>query len=223
MNTQAVLIERIYGRPIMSSIHGFFSIGGLVGSGVIAATLALDVPLLATLGTICALASCCALLSSNILITGYADEEPAEPGETGNAAASRRPWGRIALLAAVSFGLMLAEGTAYDWSALNLVERYDQSEAVGAIAFGAFGAFSAFSAFSATMVVGRFSADTVSARLGPVAVLRLGSAIAMAGMTLVICSPTPVLSVIGWGDIRPRNGRRRTAAIHRGRQRLQPV
>ncbi|PVY33055.1 putative MFS family arabinose efflux permease [Williamsia muralis] len=189
MNTQAVLIERIYGRPIMSSIHGFFSIGGLIGSGVVAATLAVDVPLLATLGTCCALAICCALLLSNTLITGYADEEPGEPGETENAAASRRPWGRIALLAAVAFGLMLAEGTAYDWSALYLVERYDQPEAIGAIAFGA---------FSATMVVGRFSADTVSARLGPVAVVRLGSAIAMVGMTLVICSPTPVLSVIGW-------------------------
>ena len=188
MNTQAVLIERGYGRPIMSSIHGFFSIGGLVGSGAVAVTLAVNTPLPATLGTCCFLAVVCIVLLSKNLMTGHAEEESGPSGEPGNYAASR-PWGRIALLAAVAFGLMLAEGTAYDWSALYLVEHYDQPEAVGAIGFGA---------FSATMVVGRFSADKVSARLGPVAVVRLGSAIAVIGMTLVICSPTPVLSVIGW-------------------------
>jgi predicted MFS family arabinose efflux permease len=188
MNTQAVLIERIYERPIMSSIHAYFSIGGLFGSGVVAATLALDVPLLVTLGTCCAIGIGVALWLSTTLMTGTPGVDAMDATGKPQAPAAR-PWGKIALLAAVAFGLMLAEGTAYDWSALYLVERYDQPEAVGAIAFGA---------FSATMVVGRFSADTVSARLGPVTVVRLGSATAMVGMAMVICSPTPVLSVIGW-------------------------
>jgi MFS family permease len=189
MNTQAVMIERTYSRPIMSSIHAYFSIGGLFGSGVVAATLALDVPLVATLGTCCAIGIVCALGLSKTLLTGKPGDDSATAEGDPTRVDAPRPWARIALLAAVAFGLMLAEGTAYDWSALHLVERYDQPEAVGAIAFGA---------FSATMVVGRFSADTISARLGPVAVLRLGSAAAMIGMTMVICSPTPVLSVVGW-------------------------
>ncbi len=69
------------------------------------------------------------------------------------------------------------------------MERYDQLESIGAIAFGA---------FSATMLVARFSADAVSSRLGPVAVVRLGSTIAIAGVVLVISAPAPVLSVVGW-------------------------
>uniref|UniRef100_UPI00235EEAEA MFS transporter n=1 Tax=Rubrobacter calidifluminis TaxID=1392640 RepID=UPI00235EEAEA len=34
MNTQAVAVERGYGRPIMSSFHAMFSLGGLAGSVV---------------------------------------------------------------------------------------------------------------------------------------------------------------------------------------------
>ncbi|MFC7713529.1 MFS transporter [Nonomuraea recticatena] len=33
MNTHAVEVERAYGRPLMSSFHGMFSAGGLLGAG----------------------------------------------------------------------------------------------------------------------------------------------------------------------------------------------
>ena len=39
MNVQAVAVEERYGRPIMSTFHGVFSVGGLVGAasaGVVA-------------------------------------------------------------------------------------------------------------------------------------------------------------------------------------------
>ena len=34
MNAQAVVIEQGYGRSVMSSFHGFWSVGGLAGSAV---------------------------------------------------------------------------------------------------------------------------------------------------------------------------------------------
>lgn len=189
MNSQAVLTERAYGRPIMSSFHGYFSVGGLVGSGVVAATLAAGVPLLVTLWTFCGIGLVSALLLSGSLLTGRPGDGVDDDDVVDGGSGAPRPWGRIALLSTVAFALMLAEGTAYDWSALYLVERFDQPEAIGAIAYGA---------FSATMVIARFSADPVSARLGPVAVVRLGSLIAVAGVALVILAPTPALSVVGW-------------------------
>lgn len=188
MNSQAVLTERAYGRPIMSSFHGFFSVGGLVGSGVVAATVATDVPLPATLLACCVLGVGTALLLARSLLAGRPGDGRSQAQIVADGP-ERKPWGRIALLAAVAFSVMLAEGTAYDWSALHLVERFDQPEAMGAVAFGA---------FSATMVIARFSADAVSARLGPVAVVRVGSLVGFAGIALVICSPTPLLSVAGW-------------------------
>ena len=50
MNAQAVAVERAYRRPIMSSFHGFFSLGGLAGSLVVAATLWAQVGVAATVG-----------------------------------------------------------------------------------------------------------------------------------------------------------------------------
>ena len=34
MNAHAVLVEERYGRPIISSFHGLFSLGGLIGAGL---------------------------------------------------------------------------------------------------------------------------------------------------------------------------------------------
>ena len=43
MNAQASEVERLCGRPIMSSFHALFSLGGLAGSGLVAASVALGV------------------------------------------------------------------------------------------------------------------------------------------------------------------------------------
>ncbi|MFD1333920.1 MFS transporter, partial [Methylopila musalis] len=42
MNAQAAAIEKAYGRPIMSSVHAFFSIGGLFGAAGAGGLIALD-------------------------------------------------------------------------------------------------------------------------------------------------------------------------------------
>jgi len=34
MNAQAVGVEKAYGRPILSSVHGMFSAGGIAGAGI---------------------------------------------------------------------------------------------------------------------------------------------------------------------------------------------
>ncbi|NED69182.1 MFS transporter, partial [Streptomyces sp. SID10244] len=93
-----------------------------------------------------------------------------------------------ALLAAVAFALMLAEGTAYDWSALHVVETFDTRESIGAIAFGA---------FSAAMTVSRFGVDEVASRVGPVAVIRWGALIGMTGMLLAILAPSAGWAIAG--------------------------
>src|SRR5262249_56018490 len=43
MNAQAVLVEQAWERPIMSSLHGLFSLGGLAGAGLAAGVMALGV------------------------------------------------------------------------------------------------------------------------------------------------------------------------------------
>lgn len=189
MNAHAVVVEQAGNRPIMSAFHGFFSLGGLVGSGIVAVGLFLDVPVVATVAVVAVVSVAGIAATRPSLIAGRhrsADATPA-PDEGSRFPAGLR--GRIVLMAAVAFALMLAEGTAYDWSALHTTERFGVGDGVGAIAFGA---------FSATMLVGRFLADRVTARFGPVAVVRGGAAVAAIGMVVVIAAPTPAVGIVGW-------------------------
>lgn len=198
MNAQAVAVERAYGRPIMSSFHGWFSAGGLVGSGVVAVTLWTDAGAVPTV----ACAAAAGLVVVAVVAADLRGRESlgaAAPGgigdETASDAKASSSWWelvdrrRLVLLAVVAFGLMLSEGTAYDWSALQIVESHDTAEALGAVAFGA---------FSATMTITRFVVDRAVGAVGAVRVLRGGALVGIAGMALAICAPGPMLSLVGW-------------------------
>lgn len=201
MNAQAVAVERAYRRPIMSSFHGFFSLGGLAGSLVVAATLWAQVGVAATVGVssllgLILVAVCARSLvapdGGGLVETTQSDTVGSDVGDESTAKA--RWWHgldlrRLAILAAVAFALMLAEGTAYDWSALQIVEDFGTRDAVGAVAFGA---------FSAAMTIARFGIDPIAARLGPVWVVRAGSALGICGITLAIFAPEPIIAIVGW-------------------------
>ncbi|MFE3322390.1 MFS transporter [Nocardia sp. NPDC059195] len=101
----------------------------------------------------------------------------------------RRRTQKVFSLGCIAFVLLLAEGVAADWSALQVREHLDTSEAAAALAFGA---------FSATMTLGRFLADRVSGAIGPVAIVRYGSLLAAAGFAVVIASPWLPLTLLGW-------------------------
>ncbi|PTR22953.1 fucose permease [Rhodococcus sp. OK519] len=185
MNSQAVLVERQYHRPIMSAFHGMFSIGGVAGSLVGAVTIKAGWSPATTLAAASVLGVVVIAVCTPRLLPPSAHPRPEHR--------ARRPRGRysprVLALGAVAFALMLAEGVANDWTTLQVKEHLDVSESVAALAFGA---------FSLTMTVGRFTADRVSSALGPVAVVRYGTLIAAAGMTLVVVSPWLATTLLGW-------------------------
>lgn len=183
MNSQAVVLERQYGRPIMSAFHGLFSAGGIAGSLVGAATLALEVSPPVTLAAAGAVSVLLIAASGRYLVHTSPAPRPSSPARRGGY--SRR----IVLLGGVAFALMLCEGVANDWSALQVQERLDSPASIAALAFGA---------FSATMTLGRFVADRVSARIGGAGVIRYGTLLAAVGMGTVMASPVLPLTLAGW-------------------------
>ncbi|MXP22629.1 MFS transporter [Gordonia sp. HNM0687] len=192
MNAQAVAVERRYRRPIMSSFHGFFSVGSLLGSGIVALTLWLDVGVIATVAASAVFGLFVALAVSRDLLVPGVDEDAATAAPIGDRpsrwwhAIDRR---RLLTLAAVAFALMLAEGTAYDWSALHVVETFGTPESVGALTFGA---------FSAAMTLARFGIDPIAAAVGPMVVVRAGALIGLAGMTVAVLAPAAGWAIAGW-------------------------
>ena len=193
MNAQAVQVEQGYGRPIMSSFHGWFSAGGLVGSGVVALGLWLGWAVQVTVAVLCALGVVVVVTASRALL-GKRTVSTTDAAATGGSWWREVDLRRLFLLAALAFVLMLAEGTAYDWSALHIVETFGSAEAVGAIAFGC---------FSAAMMVARFGIDPIAHRVGAVAVVRGGAIVGMVGMGVALAPSSPgaasaATAIVGW-------------------------
>ncbi|MFG2358429.1 MFS transporter [Streptomyces sp. NPDC048521] len=189
MNAHAVQVEKAYQRPVMSAFHATFSVGGVLAAFAGAAAIDIGWGPATTLATAAGIGVIVALVSARGLLravpTTPATDANGEP-EVHKSAVPARIW----LLAGVALLIMLCEGAANDWSVLHLKTVLGAPESTAAFAYGT---------FAATMTIGRLLADRVSARFGPIAVLRYGAALATAGITLVALSPWIWAALAGWG------------------------
>ncbi|ANB00116.1 MFS-type transporter [Mycolicibacterium phlei] len=195
MNAAAVDVERFYGRPIMASFHGVFSVGNVVGAGIGTVAFAVHVPVFVTvLGVtvlcLAVLGSSASVLLKDKLRAGEAEAPDTVPYTLPPAVTCRR--GQVFLLGVLAMLLMLSEGSATDWSSLHAQEHLGASHSWGAFTFGV---------FMAAMTVGRFTVDKLVERVGRVLVLRWGCALAAVGLLTVIASPALPLTMAGWAAV----------------------
>lgn len=183
MNTQAVEVERRLGRPCISSLHGMYSLGGLVGA-VGAAAFADLAPIWHF--------SLLALIAVAILpfFARNLFEGRPEPMEE---APARRGW-RLPPPALIGLGLLtlcafVSEGAVADWGALLLHQVQGASERLAALGFAA---------FSATMVLGRLFGDRLRVRFADEALVRNLALLAIAGMLLALFSPWVAGAIAGF-------------------------
>ncbi|MEU8897103.1 MFS transporter [Nocardia sp. NPDC048505] len=190
MNTQAVHVERAYGRPIMSAFHALFSGGGFLGSVLGAAAQRADWDVRITLGV--ASVACLALIAALVplLLRDTPEVEDQPPADAVSAEQARSARTRkVVALALIAFVLLLCEGAAADWSALQVREHLGADEATAALAFAA---------FSFTMTAGRLATDRIAGAVGRVAVVRYGTLICAAGLGLILISSWIPLTLFGW-------------------------
>ncbi|MFE3454015.1 MFS transporter, partial [Nonomuraea sp. NPDC059194] len=184
MNTHAVEVERAYGRPLMSSFHGMYSAGGLVGAaaGALSAWLEVSPGVTFTVVTI-PLAVLAVLARSSLL--------PSSPAHHERPPGRRVRWhGRVVFMGAMAFAGLLGEGSAGDWSAVYLHNDLGAATGLAAIAFAA---------FSTAMTVGRFAGDRLALRFGPVALVRASGVLAAAGLGLALLLAEPAVAIAGFG------------------------
>ncbi|MBN9109119.1 MAG: MFS transporter [Pseudonocardia sp.] len=186
MNAHAVQVERHAGRPIMSAFHATYSLGAgaaaLLGGVLAAADARPLVPALVVAGAgVVVAASTRPFLLPREQVPDSGVERP-----TGRRV--RTP-GRIWGLAVLALCFFLAEGVANDWSTLNLTSVHGATPALAA---------AAYIGFSVAMTGGRLVADRVTARVGPVAVVRWGGLIGALGLTVVVVAPSVPVAVVGW-------------------------
>ncbi|MEC3954765.1 MFS transporter [Nocardia sp. CDC153] len=110
-------------------------------------------------------------------------------GLSDTTSAPRRAARKVLVLGLIAFALLMAEGVAADWSALQVKDRLGVDAGTAALAF---------TGFSLTMTLGRFAADRVSGRFGRVAIVRWGTLLAAMGFGLIVASGWLPLTVLGW-------------------------
>lgn len=183
MNAQAALVETALGKPIMSSMHGLFSLGGLAGAALGGAWLALDGAPLHHLIAVAIFTALCCLLAWPYLL-------PDAPHVASDDTHSRQHLdAHLRLLGLLAFLGLVAEGAMYDWSTV-----YMRDYAHASTAWVSAG----YATFSTGMALGRFGGDRVRAALGNIRVLRWSGTLCVMGIFLSILLPLPFVSALGF-------------------------
>ncbi|MBY4899005.1 MFS transporter [Cupriavidus sp. AU9028] len=182
MNAQAATVEAGRSRPIMSALHGMFSLGGMVGAGIGGLMLAWQVPPFAHAAGMAAITATVAWVALRWLLP---DHPPAPSSDRHRAHAARALW----LLGALAFLGLVGEGAMYDWSTVYMREIV--AAPAGLVSLG-------YAAFSAGMAIGRFTGDRVRERFSDAGTLAASAWIAFGGMALALLWPASATTLLGF-------------------------
>lgn len=181
MNTQAVGIENLYGRSIMASFHGLWSLAGFTGVGIGTLAVNLGWPIWQHFLLV-------AVLCWVMVFSARAYLLPADaPADDGPLFAM--PDRKILQLGLIAFASLVTEGTMFDWSGVYFQKVVQVPEALTTVGY---------IAFMSTMAGGRFVADKVVTRLGVKPVLTYAGMISSTGLLIAILFPHIVTATLGF-------------------------
>ena len=171
MNVQSVQVQNAFPRPVISSCHGFFSLGGVLGAGGMSALFACGLSLnTAALAVVLFLALLMLLSVCGALPYGQKSQGPLWV----------RPRGIVLLIGILCFCVFLAEGAMLDWSGVFLIEQRGAPHSHAGWGYAA---------FSVTMTIGRLTGDRWVHTIGARAVVFVGAALGCAGYALAALLP----------------------------------
>ncbi|WP_084170093.1 MFS transporter [Paraburkholderia ferrariae] len=185
MNAEASAVEESLGRPIMSALHGMFSLGGMAGAAIGGALLARGMAPALHLLLASALAALVLIVSCPAVLPHVPHPTHGEGAKTGNRWRTPALWalGGIALIA------LIAEGAMYDWATVYMRDVVIASPAL---------ASAAYAAFSGGMAAARFAGDAVRARFGAPQLVMVSASLACAGMIGALVLPFAATALIGF-------------------------
>ncbi|MEO3810960.1 MFS transporter [Sphaerisporangium sp. B11E5] len=190
-NAHGLRVQRLYGRSILNSLHGVWSVGAVLGGLMGSAAAGLRVPLTVHLSVSAALFSVVALVAYRFLLPGPDGSERLPGTDAAHPAAlsTRRPGRRVfvgvtvrmlAALGVLAACGALVEDAGASWGAIYLSGDLRADAATAGLAFVA---------FQCAMTAGRLTGDRVVDRFGQRTVARAGGILAAAGMGAALALP----------------------------------
>jgi MFS family permease len=193
MNAHGLAVEQQLGRAVMSSFHGWYSVGAAAGAGLgglIVGAFGATVHVIATV-----------IVSAALLV--YVSRRLLPPSVDRGLSGSHFAWptGATLTLGALCFLALFIEGAVLDWSGLHLRQSLGATIEVAA---------AGFAAFSMGMAVSRFAGDAWRMRFGAVRLILVSAATLALALAAALVLPEPALVVaafavagLGVGNITP--------------------
>lgn len=188
LNVQADLVEKATGATIMTTSHGFWSVGIMVGSLLGSGLAALQLDARWAIALVAAAVLPLALLVANRLPVIAAE---APRGQEQRSVWALPSWALLGICFFV-FGITMTEGAMADWSAIFLRDALGAEG--GVVGLG-------YAVFAFMVAAGRFGGDSLKRRFGAVTTARICGSLALAGAALLYIAPNTAVALVGFGII----------------------
>ena len=181
MNAAAAAIEKSHNIAIMSTSHGMWSMGSMVGAGIggYIAQNEINHPLHMMVA-----AGLMLILSSSLYPVLSKIKDNHEAGK-----AFLLPKGPILGLALITFCILIAEGAIADWSAVFIKNAASGSKMQAGLGYAG---------FSLAMTLGRFYGDNVIPKYGKNKILKACGGIATIGLAVAVFISSPLPAIVGF-------------------------
>jgi MFS family permease len=182
INAQAIGVQALYTRSIMSSFHAVWSMAGFAGAafGYLMVTLNV-IPGWHLLGV--------SLLLTALTLYYYRDALDQQPDHTIKRSMFTLPSKGMLIFSLICFASMACENTMYDWSGIYIRQVLHGTKAVATIAFVV---------YMVAMTTGRFIGDRMADRFGIKRVLAASGLLITTGFIITVSSPYIPLTLIGY-------------------------
>jgi MFS family permease len=182
VNTQAIGIEHLYGKTIMASFHGVWSLAGFSGGLIGALMIGIHIEPQLHFLIVALLAIVVVALASQYMLAA-----DTRKNSGGFSLRNIDPW--LLRIGLIAFCGMMCEGCMFDWSGVYFQQVVKADR--GLVAAG-------YIAFMSTMALGRFFSDRLTDRLGAMRTYQLSSLLICAGLLLAVALPNLVTAIAGF-------------------------
>ena len=180
MNANGLGVEQAGTRPIMSRLHGTWSIGSFLGAFVTIAAVTAGLSVAEQFCLLAAWMAASAAVLGRIMLPHR---------QAAGGSALRRPPRRLLALGFMIFCGMLAEGSASDWSGVYMRTSVLSTAQEAALTFGG---------FAVAMTVSRLVGDRMTELLGAGRLVTLGAALGAAGLGMALALHMAVPTIVGF-------------------------
>jgi MFS family permease len=182
VNTQAVAVEAMYGRTIMASFHGLWSLAGFTGAAIGALMAGQDIVPYQHFLVITVIATLIVIVSSKHIVPQDVNVQASQP-------LFAKPDRFLLILGIIAFCSMICEGTMFDWSGVYFKKVIHAPDGLAGIGYAA---------FMSTMASFRFVADWLTTRFGARRMLQISGGLTAAGLLIAVLLPYFGTAIFGF-------------------------